>query len=100
MRPFGASSTSAGPMGCCTSAKSTGDRSTTRDVLEVGEMIEVEVIRVDPENQRIALSRKRRLPNPWDTVEQRYHPGEIVPVKIRAWSTSAPLPSWSRAWKG
>jgi len=42
----------------------------------------VEVIRVDPENQRIALSRKRRLPNPWDTVEQRYHPGEIVPVKI------------------
>ncbi|MDI9547302.1 MAG: S1 RNA-binding domain-containing protein [Chloroflexota bacterium] len=53
-----------------------------RDVLEVGEMIEVEVIRVDPENQRIALSRKRRLPNPWDTVEQRYHPGEIVPVKI------------------
>jgi len=53
-----------------------------RDVLEVGEMIEVEVIRVDPENQRIALSRKRRLPNPWDTVEQRYHPGEIVPIKI------------------
>jgi small subunit ribosomal protein S1 len=53
-----------------------------RDVLEVGEMVEVEVIRVDPENQRIALSRKRRLPNPWDTVEQRYHPGEIVPVKI------------------
>ena len=53
-----------------------------RDVLEVGQMVEVQVIRVDPENYRIALSRKRRLPNPWDTVEERYHPGEIVPAKI------------------
>ena len=53
-----------------------------RDVLEVGQMIEVQVIRVDPDNQRIALSRKRRLPNPWDTVEQRYHAGDTVPAKI------------------
>ncbi len=53
-----------------------------RDVLEVGQMVEVQVIRIDPDNQRIALSRKRRLPNPWDTVEQRYHPGETVPAKI------------------
>jgi len=53
-----------------------------RDVLDVGEMVEVQVIRVDPENHRIALSRKRRLPNPWDTVEERYHPGAIVPAKI------------------
>ncbi len=53
-----------------------------RDVLEVGQLVEVEVIRVDPDNQRIALSRKRRLPNPWDTVEQRYHPGDIATVKI------------------
>lgn len=53
-----------------------------RDVLEVGQVVEVEVIRIDPETQRIALSRKRRLPNPWDTAEQRYHPGDIVPAKI------------------
>ena len=53
-----------------------------RDVLDVGEVVEVQVIRVDPENYRIALSRKRRLPNPWDTVEERYHPGAVVPVKV------------------
>lgn len=53
-----------------------------RDVLEVGEKIDVQVIRVDPDNQRIALSRKRLLPNPWDTVEERYHPGDIVPATI------------------
>ena len=49
-----------------------------RDVLEVGEKVEVQVIRVDPDSQRIALSRKRLLPNPWDTVDERYHPGDIV----------------------
>jgi small subunit ribosomal protein S1 len=53
-----------------------------RDVLEVGEKIDVQVIRIDPDNQRIALSRKRLLPNPWDTVEERYHPGDVVPATI------------------
>jgi len=53
-----------------------------RDVLDVGEIVEVQVIRVDPDNHRIALSRKRRLPNPWDTVEERYHAGAVVPAKI------------------
>jgi small subunit ribosomal protein S1 len=53
-----------------------------REALEVGETIDVQVIRIDPENQRIALSRKRLLPNPWDTVEDRYHPGDVVPATI------------------
>jgi small subunit ribosomal protein S1 len=53
-----------------------------REALEVGETIDVQVIRIDPDNQRIALSRKRLLPNPWDTVEDRYHPGDVVPANI------------------
>lgn len=53
-----------------------------REALEVGETIDVQVIRIDPDNQRIALSRKRLLPNPWDTVEERYHPGDVVPATI------------------
>jgi small subunit ribosomal protein S1 len=53
-----------------------------REALEVGQTIDVQVIRIDPENQRIALSRKRLLPNPWDTVEDRYHPGDIVPATV------------------
>lgn len=53
-----------------------------REMLEVGEKIDVQVIRIDPENQRIALSRKRLLANPWDSVEERYQPGEIVPATI------------------
>jgi small subunit ribosomal protein S1 len=53
-----------------------------REALEVGEKVEVQVIRLDPENQRIALSRKRVLANPWETVEERYHVGQIVEATI------------------
>lgn len=53
-----------------------------RDVLQVGDSVTVQVIRLDPDQQRIALSRKRVLPNPWTGVEDRYRPNEIVPVKI------------------
>ncbi len=53
-----------------------------REALEVGQKIDVQVIRIDPENQRIALSRKRLLANPWDSVEERYKPGDIVPATV------------------
>ncbi len=53
-----------------------------REALEVGQMVEVQVIRLDPENQRIALSRKRVMANPWETVEKRYNVGDTVDVII------------------
>ena len=53
-----------------------------RDVLQVGDMVKVQVIRLDSENHRIALSRKRVLPNPWDDIGDRYRPSTIVPVTI------------------
>lgn len=53
-----------------------------KDELNVGQKIEVQVIRIEEENQRIALSRKRVLPNPWDNLENRYSVGAIVPATI------------------
>lgn len=53
-----------------------------RDVLKVGDKVKVKVIRLDPDRHRIALSRKRVLPNPWDTIEERYHQGDFIPVTI------------------
>ena len=52
-----------------------------KDELSVGQKIEVEVIRID-DNQRIALSRKRVLPNPWEHIEDRYTVGSVVPATI------------------
>lgn len=49
-----------------------------REVLKVGDEIDVYVMRVDEENQRISLSRKKILPNPWDSVAERYHENQLV----------------------
>jgi len=49
-----------------------------RDLLHVGQEVEVYVMHVLPEEGRIALSLKRAKPNPWETLEQRYHIGQIV----------------------
>ncbi len=49
-----------------------------RDLLQVGSKIEVQVISVDRERERIALSLKRRTPEPWATVEEHYQIGQLV----------------------
>jgi len=49
-----------------------------RDILAVGDEIEVYVLSLDRETNRIALSRKRLLNDPWDDAQQRYHEGQLV----------------------
>jgi small subunit ribosomal protein S1 len=49
-----------------------------RDVLEVGQEVEVYVLGVNREKKRIALSLKRLEPEPWSTVESRYYVGQLV----------------------
>jgi small subunit ribosomal protein S1 len=53
-----------------------------REVLKIGDEIEVAVLKVDRESERISLSRKKLLPNPWTTVEERYHINQLVEGKI------------------
>lgn len=48
------------------------------EVLHVGQEVEVQVLSVDKERKKIALSIKRAEVDPWTTVEQRYSPGQIV----------------------
>jgi small subunit ribosomal protein S1 len=48
------------------------------DLLSRGDIIQVYVMHVDQENERIALSLKRLHPDPWQTVEERYYIGQIV----------------------
>jgi small subunit ribosomal protein S1 len=49
-----------------------------RDVLRVNEVIDVYVLSLDRGTNRIALSRKRLLPDPWQLAAERYHEGQIV----------------------
>ncbi len=52
------------------------------DVVKLGEKVYVYVIQVDPQRSRIALSLKRLCQNPWETAEERYHPGQITEAVI------------------
>lgn len=53
-----------------------------REVLKKGARIEAKVKEVDEENRRISLTIKDFLPNPWDTVEERYPVGTTVTGKV------------------
>jgi small subunit ribosomal protein S1 len=52
------------------------------EVARVGETVQAFVIQVDQERSRIALSLKRLIPNPWNTAEERYKPGQVVNAVI------------------
>ena len=49
-----------------------------RDVLRSGDEVEVYVLGVNRERQRIALSLKRLQPDPWSLVEERYKVGQLI----------------------
>lgn len=49
-----------------------------RDVLKVGDEIDVYVLNLDRDSNRIALSRKRLLNDPWEDADKRYHEGQLV----------------------
>jgi small subunit ribosomal protein S1 len=48
------------------------------EVLKVGQEVEVQVLSVDKEKKKIALSIKRADVDPWTTVEQRYTAGQVI----------------------
>src|SRR6266436_3242382 len=48
------------------------------EVLKVGQEVEVQVLSVDKEKKKIALSIKRAEVDPWTTVEGRYQVGQLV----------------------
>lgn len=53
-----------------------------REVLSVGQEVEVEVISVDRERKRIALSRKRVEPDPWQQAVAQLREGQLVEAVI------------------
>ncbi|MEA3408364.1 MAG: S1 RNA-binding domain-containing protein [Chloroflexota bacterium] len=46
--------------------------------LSLGEEVEVYVLSVDRERERIALSRKKLLPDPWDSVVEEIEEGDVI----------------------
>jgi len=57
------------------------------DVLSVGQDVKVKVLSVDPEKDRISLSIKATLPQPWDDIEDRAPVGATLPGVVRRLTT-------------
>jgi small subunit ribosomal protein S1 len=52
------------------------------EVLEVGQELDVRVLDVDVDRERISLSRKALLPNPWEDIMSGYAVGDLVGGEI------------------
>lgn len=53
-----------------------------KEVLTVGDEVDVYVLRLDQDGKRIGLSLKRLQPNPWALVDDMYHVGQLVEGEV------------------
>lgn len=52
------------------------------EVVKEGQKVEVYVISVDKEKERISLSLRKAVPDPWDTISEKLHVGDIIEGKV------------------
>ena len=57
------------------------------DVVKVGDMLEVYVKDLDPENKKISLGYKKTEDNPWEILREKYPVGTVTKVKIVSLTT-------------
>jgi small subunit ribosomal protein S1 len=65
-----------------------------RKVVKVGQKVQVYVMGIDRERQRVALSIKRLLTDPWDSIEERYQEGQLVEgtiTRLTKWGAFASI---------
>ncbi|MCC7451415.1 MAG: S1 RNA-binding domain-containing protein [Anaerolineae bacterium] len=53
-----------------------------RELLNVGDEIDVYILRLDRDGKRIGLSLKRLQPNPWAMVDEMYHVGQLIEGEV------------------
>ena len=49
-----------------------------KSAVKVGDEFEVYILKIDQESQKISLSRKRLLPDPWTQMESKYKTNDLV----------------------
>ncbi len=52
------------------------------EMVEVGQSIEVKILKFDPDSQRVSLGTKQIRPDPWEEVDLKYPVGAIVRGKV------------------
>jgi small subunit ribosomal protein S1 len=52
-------------------------------ILQVGQMVEVVVLNVDPSHRRISLGLKQVMANPWEEAKEKYPVGTVIKGPVR-----------------
>lgn len=61
------------------------DRGThPNELVKPGDIVQAKVIKIDRATGKVTLSRKRLQPDPWETIEERFHVDQIVEGKVIA----------------
>ncbi|HET7656724.1 MAG TPA: 30S ribosomal protein S1 [Bacillales bacterium] len=56
---------------------------TPSEVVSEGDRVQVKVLSIDRDNERISLSIKETQPGPWEGVEQKVSPGDVVEGTVK-----------------
>ncbi|QJA06890.1 30S ribosomal protein S1 [Thermosulfurimonas marina] len=54
-----------------------------REMLSVGDQVEVVILKVDPEARRLSLSLRRVEPNPWEILAENMPPGTVIEAPVK-----------------
>ncbi|SDI29292.1 30S ribosomal protein S1 [Natribacillus halophilus] len=53
------------------------------EIVKEGEDINVKILAVDPDKERISLSIKETLPGPWTLIEGQFQPGDVIDGQVK-----------------
>ena len=53
-----------------------------REKLRIGDEVEVKILDIDKETQKISLGIKQKYPDPWIDIDKKYPPGKKVVAKV------------------
>ena len=67
------------------------------EILNIGETVKVQIIRINPETYRISLGMKQLESDPWEGIEASTRSAPASPAASPTSPTTAPSWSWSRA---
>jgi small subunit ribosomal protein S1 len=52
-------------------------------IVKPGDVIDVQVLRIDQKDRRVSLGMRQVMPNPWETIRERYPIGSRVKGRVR-----------------
>ncbi len=59
------------------------------EMLNVGDEIQVKVLKYDKEKERVSLGMKQLTSDPWESVKASYPPGTKLKGKVVSWLNTA-----------